>query len=223
MKRFLFAIWPSFVTEPAPSGPGPTADSDGTPPNKEVLDQFRGQLSQVPPAVSAKKIAGRPAYELARKKYADISVFYCPLDFSWAVRNAMCRIRPSILVLAELELWPNLIRGGGMMRQYALQIQTKDGNNVDYRKINWATTDIRNYEVIQPPGPKSVLGHVKFSFPSQHTIYMHDTPDKWMFRPAQRTLSHGCLRVPVPDAASIFGILQPCAGGDTCAVWGRYW
>jgi len=47
--------------------------------------------------------------ELARKKYADLSVFYCPLDFSWAVHNAMRRIRPTILVLAELELWPNLI------------------------------------------------------------------------------------------------------------------
>ncbi len=52
----------------------------------------------------------RTGYELARKKYADLSVFYCPLDFSWAVRNAMRRINPTILVLAELELWPNLIK-----------------------------------------------------------------------------------------------------------------
>ncbi len=51
----------------------------------------------------------RTGYELARKKYSDLSVFYCPLDFSWAVRAAMRRIRPTILVLAELELWPNLI------------------------------------------------------------------------------------------------------------------
>jgi tRNA pseudouridine55 synthase len=35
---------------------------------EKVLDRFRGPLSQVPPAVSAKKIAGRPAYELVRKK-----------------------------------------------------------------------------------------------------------------------------------------------------------
>lgn len=49
-------------------------------------------------------------YALAKKKYAGYSVFYCPLDFSWAVRQAMRRIRPSCLVLAELELWPNLIR-----------------------------------------------------------------------------------------------------------------
>jgi murein L,D-transpeptidase YcbB/YkuD len=42
------------------------------------------------------------------------------------------------------------------------------------------------------------MGFVKFSFPSQHTIFMHDTPDKWMFNSAQRTLSHGCLRLRNP-------------------------
>jgi 3-deoxy-D-manno-octulosonic-acid transferase len=46
---------------------------------------------------------------LARKKYAGRTIFYCPLDFSWAVRTAMRRIRPSALVLTELELWPNLV------------------------------------------------------------------------------------------------------------------
>ncbi|HEY4232780.1 MAG TPA: 3-deoxy-D-manno-octulosonic acid transferase [Lacipirellulaceae bacterium] len=51
----------------------------------------------------------RTGYELARKKYADLTVFYCPLDFSWAVRTAIRRVRPTLLVLAELELWPNLI------------------------------------------------------------------------------------------------------------------
>lgn len=47
---------------------------------------------------------------LAKKKYPKQMVFYCPLDFSWAVAAAMRRIRPDVLVLAELELWPNLIR-----------------------------------------------------------------------------------------------------------------
>jgi 3-deoxy-D-manno-octulosonic-acid transferase len=49
-------------------------------------------------------------YALARKKFPQLGVFYCPLDFSWAVRRALERIRPDLLVLAELELWPNLIR-----------------------------------------------------------------------------------------------------------------
>ena len=51
----------------------------------------------------------KTGYELARRKYADVTVFYCPLDFSWGVRTAIRRVRPKLLVLAELELWPNLI------------------------------------------------------------------------------------------------------------------
>ena len=51
----------------------------------------------------------RTGYTLAHTRYPNLSVFYCPLDFSWATRRAMRRIRPSLFVLAELELWPNLI------------------------------------------------------------------------------------------------------------------
>jgi len=51
----------------------------------------------------------RSGMKLARERYPDLDVFYCPLDFSWAVGRAMSRIRPDVLVLAELELWPNLI------------------------------------------------------------------------------------------------------------------
>jgi len=47
---------------------------------------------------------------LAKKKYPELAVFYCPLDFSWAAKAAVRRIRPDVLVLAELELWPNLVR-----------------------------------------------------------------------------------------------------------------
>ena len=47
---------------------------------------------------------------LARKTYPDLVTFYAPLDFSWATRNAVARIRPTILALVELEVWPNLVR-----------------------------------------------------------------------------------------------------------------
>jgi len=52
----------------------------------------------------------KTGYDLARRKYAEHTVFYCPVDFSWAVKNALRRVRPNLLVLVELELWPNLIR-----------------------------------------------------------------------------------------------------------------
>ena len=52
----------------------------------------------------------KTGFELARQLYgARTSVFYCPLDFTWAVKTALRRLRPDALVLVELELWPNLI------------------------------------------------------------------------------------------------------------------
>jgi murein L,D-transpeptidase YcbB/YkuD len=96
------------------------------------------------------------------------------------------------------ELWPNLRRGGSLFRVHELQLQTKDGQPLDYRTIDWRTADIRDYEVVQPPGRRNVMGVVKFTFPSQHTIFMHDTIDKWMFASQQRTTSHGCLRLRNP-------------------------
>jgi 3-deoxy-D-manno-octulosonic-acid transferase len=72
-----------------------------------LLEALRGRLPAATFYISATTKTG---YELARKKYgADCVVCYCPLDFSWAVRRAMHRVRPDLFVLAELELWPNLI------------------------------------------------------------------------------------------------------------------
>ena len=140
------------------------------------------------------------------------SIFSRPLKH--VVLRPKWRVPESIKVN---ELWPSLIRGGGLMREYGLQLETKDGKALDWRQIDWTKADIRNYEVTQPPGGKSVLGSVKFSFPSQHTIYMHDTPDKWMFRQSQRTLSHGCLRVWKPvELAEI--ILDYDKGWDKAKV-----
>jgi L,D-transpeptidase YcbB len=121
------------------------------------------------------------------------TVFSRPLKT--IVFKPMWRVPESIKVR---ELQPNLLRGGSMFRQYDLELQTKDGQTLDYRSIDWRTADIKNYEVVQPPGRKNVMGVVKFTFPSQHTIFMHDTVDKWMFAQSTRTLSHGCLRLRNP-------------------------
>jgi murein L,D-transpeptidase YcbB/YkuD len=98
------------------------------------------------------------------------------------------------------EIWPSLLRGGGLMRQWMLEVRTKEGAYVDWRKIDWANTDILKYDVIQPNGPVSVMGKVKYTFPSQHTVFMHDTMkrDRYMFGRAQRTFSHGCMRIAKP-------------------------
>lgn len=126
----------------------------------------------------------------------------------------MWRVPESIKVN---ELWPSMLRGGGLMRQYGLEVETKDGRRLDWRTMDWRSLDIRDYEVVQPPGRNSAMGVVKFSFPSQHTIFMHDTPDKWMFNSKQRTLSHGCLRLRNPLRVAEL-VLEHDKGWDTAKV-----
>ena len=72
-----------------------------------LIGQIRGSRPDWECVVSTTTVTGMA---LTRKRYADLSVFYCPLDFSWAVRAALGRVRPDLLVLVELELWPNLVR-----------------------------------------------------------------------------------------------------------------
>lgn len=50
----------------------------------------------------------------------------------------------------------------------------------------------------QPPGERNALGFIKFMFPNQHAVYLHDTPNRGLFSASQRAFSHGCVRVDDP-------------------------
>ncbi len=65
----------------------------------------------------------------------------------------------------------------------------------------------RGYEVIrhgnnitvrQPPGPNNALGAIKFMFPNQHHVYLHDTPNRGLFNTLRRAHSAGCVRIENP-------------------------
>jgi murein L,D-transpeptidase YcbB/YkuD len=75
---------------------------------------------------------------------------------------------------------------------------SRGGQPVDPDSVNWATADVRSYDFTQPPGPKNLLGIVKFRFPNRHDVYMHDTPERHLFGGATRVFSHGCMRVQNP-------------------------
>lgn len=86
----------------------------------------------------------KTGYDLARRKYADYTVFYCPLDFSWAVRRAMRRIRPAMLILAELELWPNLIAAAKEQGAAVAIINGRLSDNSfrGYRRLRWLVAPV---------------------------------------------------------------------------------
>jgi murein L,D-transpeptidase YcbB/YkuD len=53
-------------------------------------------------------------------------------------------------------------------------------------------------EIRQRPGGDNSLGRVKFIFPNNYNIYLHDTPAKSLFQESKRTFSHGCIRLAEP-------------------------
>jgi 3-deoxy-D-manno-octulosonic-acid transferase len=71
-----------------------------------VLAELRCRLPGVEFVISTTTPTGR---SVAVKKFPADRVCYFPLDFSWAVRAAIRRLRPSAIVLVELELWPNFV------------------------------------------------------------------------------------------------------------------
>jgi murein L,D-transpeptidase YcbB/YkuD len=92
--------------------------------------------------------------------------------------------------------------GGGwdtsILRRHGLRL--KYGSRIiDPDTIDWSRHDLRNFDLVQPPGPSNVLGKVKFLFPNPHDVYMHDTSQKHLFANAVRAESHGCMRVQYPD------------------------
>ncbi len=77
---------------------------------------------------------------MARRDYPDLVTFYVPLDFSWAVRRAVSRVRPTVLTLVELELWPNLINAA---KESGARVNVINGrlsarSHRGYRRIRWA-------------------------------------------------------------------------------------
>ncbi|HEV7464168.1 MAG TPA: L,D-transpeptidase family protein [Methyloceanibacter sp.] len=95
-----------------------------------------------------------------------------------------------------------LFGGGGfntsVFQRHNLRVKYL-GREVDPAAVDWNRIDIRNTEIYQPPGPDNVLGKVKFVFPNKHDVYMHDTPQKFLFAQSVRAESHGCMRVQNPD------------------------
>jgi murein L,D-transpeptidase YcbB/YkuD len=81
---------------------------------------------------------------------------------------------------------------------------------------------LANGEVEQLPGPDAGLGLIMFDMPNRFDVYLHDTPDKYIFSRDNRRISHGCIRVqnPIEFAAllmqeSIDTIDQGIAAGGT--------
>jgi murein L,D-transpeptidase YcbB/YkuD len=75
-----------------------------------------------------------------------------------------------------------------------------DAREVDSESIDWSAITNKNfiYKLRQDPVNSNALGRVKFIFPNEFSIYLHDTPTRELFNMTKRTFSSGCIRIEEP-------------------------
>jgi murein L,D-transpeptidase YcbB/YkuD len=108
---------------------------------------------------------------------------------------------------------PQVVRRGlPYLRTAGYEVLSGWGPNadpVDPSTIDWAAVAAGQLElpVRQLPGPANSMGRVKFMFPNERGVYLHDTPNRDLFRAADRRQSAGCVRVEDADrlARWLFG------------------
>jgi L,D-transpeptidase YcbB len=87
-----------------------------------------------------------------------------------------------------------------------------DREVIDPTTVDWNAVTARNfpYRLVQEPGPMNALGQIKFMFPNQYNVYLHDTPSRELFRRPERAFSSGCVRV--QDPAELAALLLAAEG-----------
>ncbi|MEM8789511.1 MAG: L,D-transpeptidase family protein [Pseudomonadota bacterium] len=117
-------------------------------------------------------------------------------EMTYMVVNPTWHVPRSI---ATEEMLPKLKGNPGALGR-SMQIMTRNGTQVNPALIDFSQFTTRNFPFIikQRPGGGNALGRVKFMFPNEFNIYLHDTPSKSLFGRDVRAYSHGCVRVQKP-------------------------
>jgi murein L,D-transpeptidase YcbB/YkuD len=117
------------------------------------------------------------------------TIYYATLNPYWHVSGDMIR---SLIARNVLD------KGVGYLKTQGYQVMGPDSDellnptDVDWRAVASGALQVR---VRQLPGPANSMGRIKFGFPNNQDIYLHDTPVKELFAQADRNLSHGCIRL----------------------------
>jgi murein L,D-transpeptidase YcbB/YkuD len=106
--------------------------------------------------------------------------------------------------IARNELLPKIKEDPGYLAANNFELLSDWSDSavaIDPASIDWegVTPDTLTYRIRQRPGAGNALGHIKFMFPNQFNVYLHDTPARSLFDKVERSFSHGCIRVYQPE------------------------
>jgi L,D-transpeptidase YcbB len=150
----------------------------------EVVEEGR-------PVLSMAVVVGEEAWETP--------VFWDTLDH--VVFNPYWNVPESI---EEATILPELREDPSYLERNNFEVVDRSGptptvvspSSIDWTKVG--EDEEFPYFFRQRPGPNNALGRVKFMFPNEHNIYLHDSPEQHLFERARRAYSHGCIRVEKP-------------------------
>jgi murein L,D-transpeptidase YcbB/YkuD len=116
---------------------------------------------------------------------------------TYLVFNPTWTVPPGILAK---DILPAQRRDPTTLARKGLEVLALDGRPVPADTIDWKDVSASRFPYLlrQGPGPTNPLGRVKFMFPNDHAVYLHDTPSRTLFDKGDRAFSSGCIRVEDP-------------------------
>jgi L,D-transpeptidase YcbB len=163
---------------------------------------------------STRAVVGANDADRRTPEFSDIMEYFV-VNPSWSVPRS----------ITVKEYLPLLQRNANAVRH--LNVIDGNGRVVPRGAVNFAAYTARSFPFAlrQAPSDGNALGKVKFMFPNQYNIYLHDTPAKDLFSRDVRAFSHGCIRLadPIDFAHEIFGVQSedPEAEFDRLLVTGE--
>ncbi|MEM9326923.1 MAG: L,D-transpeptidase family protein [Bacteroidota bacterium] len=139
------------------------------------------------PVYSSRVIVGQPHHETP-VFHADIE--YVEFNCTWTVPVS----------IALNETLPSILSKENYLETRHFEV-LRNGRVVDPSAIDFSRYGPGNlpYTFRQKPGPWNALGRMKFIFPNEYSVYLHDTPARYLFsKEGTRAFSHGCVRVQNP-------------------------
>ena len=116
-------------------------------------------------------------------------------DLSQIILNPYWGIPVSIV---QNEILPHIKRNANYLTRNDIEVFSGE-NVINPSTINWNSYEGNvPFNFRQKPGKNNALGKMKFMFPNNYHIYLHDTPSKRLFDETNRAFSHGCIRVENP-------------------------
>lgn len=119
---------------------------------------------------------------------------YIVLNPSWNLPESIVKEE----VLPRLKTDPDYLTRNDIEVLPAKGNEPVDASSIQWTSIDPDSPDSLEYRFRQKPGDENSLGRIKFMFPNQFDVYLHDTPNEQLFKRTKRDFSHGCVRVSRP-------------------------